>query len=148
MRRLDLPPVYFVLTIAAMLLLHAVVPLVQLIGWPGRLFGLVPMSVGVILAFKAERRFERAGTGVIPFTDATAVVEDGPFAYTRNPMYLGMMLFVLGLATALGSIITLLPPILLFYILHRRFVLREEAFMEERMGEPYRRYKGRVRRWL
>ena len=60
---------------------------------------------GVALAIAAERAFKRAGTAVLPFTEPSAVVTTGPFAFSRNPMYLGMMLCLVGWAILLGSLV-------------------------------------------
>jgi protein-S-isoprenylcysteine O-methyltransferase Ste14 len=147
-RAWDIPPLYFVVATALMIALHFVTPALRIVPWPWSLAGLVVMVAGVALAIMAERRFKRAGTAVRPFEPSTALVDSGPFRFTRNPMYLGMLLFLAGLFVLLGTLSPLLviPPFV--WLLHARFVVHEEAHMERHFGEHYLDYKRRVRRWL
>jgi protein-S-isoprenylcysteine O-methyltransferase Ste14 len=147
-RRLDLPPLYFLASGALMLLLHTRLPGPHLIAWPWRWLGLLPIVGGVALAVAGEHAFKRAGTAVLPFSEPSAVVTTGPFAFTRNPMYLGMVLCLVGWAVLLGTLVPVLVIPLFFAVIHYRFVLREESFMAERLGDAYATYKARVRRWL
>ncbi len=148
MRRLDLPPVYLLAAAAFMLLLQRWLPVLDLIGWPWRWLGLVPIAAGIALTIAGERAFARAGTAVVPFREPSALVTGGPFAFTRNPMYLGMVACLIGWALLLGSLSPFLVIPLFFALIHYRFVLREEPFMTERLGAAYIAYKARVRRWL
>lgn len=146
--KLEIPPVYFLSTGLAMLGLHRAMPIVQLLDWPWRWVGVLPILLGIALAIWGERQFKKAGTAVLPFSKPSALVTTGPFVFTRNPMYLGMMLCLLGWFLALGSLgpILVIPAFAL--LIHHRFVVREEAFMEQHFGDSYIAYKSRVRRWL
>ena len=75
------------------------------------------------------------------------IVTEGPYRYLRNPMYLGHLIFMLGLAVTLSSFAAL--ALLLVHIVwfHRR-VLGDEARLEARFGAPYLDYKARVKRWI
>ncbi|URK89329.1 isoprenylcysteine carboxylmethyltransferase family protein (plasmid) [Rhizobium sp. RCAM05350] len=76
------------------------------------------------------------------------MVEEGPYGFTRNPIYIGMFLGLIGLAVAFDSLwlIVLLVP---FYLVIRYGVVaREEAYLERKFGDVYLAYKARVRRWL
>lgn len=70
-----------------MLLLHLVLPGPQLLHWPWRWLALLPLIAGIALAITGERAFKRAGTAVLPFSEPSALVTTGPFAFTRKPMY-------------------------------------------------------------
>jgi protein-S-isoprenylcysteine O-methyltransferase Ste14 len=144
----DLPPAWFLGAGALMLALDQLLPLARLVPWPWTLLGALPIVAGIALALAAVRRFHRAGTPVRPFELSNALVTDGPFRFTRNPMYLGMMLVLLGLALLLGTLTPLLVLPAFFALIHLRFVRLEEAFLELHFGEAYRAYKERVRRWL
>ena len=146
--RLDIPPVYFVASALLMLLLQFGLPGPQLVHWPWRWLGLLPILGGVALAVAGERAFKRAGTAVLPFSEPSAVVTTGPFAFTRNPMYLGLVLCLLGWAVLLGSLVPFVVIPAFFALIHFRFVMREESFMAERFGQEYASYRERVRRWL
>ncbi|MGD8385312.1 MAG: isoprenylcysteine carboxylmethyltransferase family protein, partial [Lysobacterales bacterium] len=86
--------------------------------------------------------------GLVPFSPATTLVTGGLYRYTRNPMYLGMTLMLLGMALLLGSVTALAPVAGFARVIHKRFVLPEEAFLEKAFGQAYLDYKLRVRRWL
>jgi len=109
--------------------------------------GIVALS-GAALSIAAARLFRRRGTTVRPDRASSALVIDGPFRLTRNPMYVGLALFYLGIALGAQSLcaIILLPLVLL--IIRYGAIAHEEAFLERRFGKEYADYKRRVRRWL
>ena len=92
--------------------------------------------------------FRGVGTGIVPFDPATALVTGGLYRYTRNPMYLGMVLLLVGVAIALGSLGAWLPIPVFVWIIQARFIVGEERFLEQTFGESYVAYKRGVRRWL
>jgi protein-S-isoprenylcysteine O-methyltransferase Ste14 len=147
-RAWDIPPLWFALAIALMVALHGLVPIARLVAGPWRLAGVLPILAGLALAIWGERRFKRAGTAVRPFEPSSALVEDGPFRLTRNPMYLGLLLVLAGLWILLGTLGPLLVPPAFFWLLQARFVVHEEAHMERHFGARYLDYRRRVRRWL
>lgn len=119
--------------------------------WPGWLrFGAggMLMAGGAGLALWAAWLFQRAGTNIPTFRPALRPVFEGPYRFTRNPMYLGVTAFYAGLALAVASawMLLLLPPVLL--VMDRFVIAREEPYLDARFGQPYRDYKTRVRRWL
>ena len=144
----DIPPLWFAVALAAMLALHLALPLARLVFWPWRLAGFVPVVGGLALAVAGERCFARAGTAVRPFQPSTALVTAGPFRYTRNPMYLGLLLVLGGVWLLLGTLAPLVVLPMFFWLLHARFVLPEEGLMEHTFGAAYVDYRRRVRRWL
>jgi protein-S-isoprenylcysteine O-methyltransferase Ste14 len=105
------------------------------------LFGFALMAVSV-------RQFRQAGTSVIPGEPSTVLLEIGPYRFTRNPIYIGFVIFYFGLAIMLTSawMLMLLIPVLI--ILQRGVVEREEAYLQAKFGEAYRKYLARVPRWL
>lgn len=131
-----------------MITLHFTLPLATWITDPWRSIGFGVVVLGVLLVLQSARRFKRAGTGVRPFSEATTVVAEGAFRWTRNPMYLGMVVVTLGVATCLGSVSPFLLPGTLFFVLDRRFVRREEQFLRDSLGTAYDDYSTRVRRWI
>ncbi len=104
-------------------------------------------TAGTILFF-AFREMRRAGTNVNPELPATALVTQGPFQFTRNPLYLSLTLVYTGLAALVNTLWAfLLLPVLLF-IMQRGVIEREERYLEGKFGDSYTQYKARVRRWL
>ena len=100
------------------------------------------------IAFNSISRFIRAKTGVVPFSESTTLITEGFYKYTRNPMYVGMNSFLLGLLIILNNQLIFIFLIIFFFIVRNLFVIKEEVQMEETFGEDYLTYKGKVRRWL
>src|SRR5262245_2063995 len=103
-KRKILPPVWFLFSLFAMLLLHYAFPVARLVPPPYNRLGLTLVILGIAVAVFASNLFSRAGTPVVPFERSTALVTGGPFRYTRNPMYLSFVLMLIGLAILLGSL--------------------------------------------
>ena len=112
------------------------------------LVGLGLIGLGFLLAFNSIARFVRAKTGVVPFSESTTLITEGFYKYTRNPMYVGMNSFLLGLMLILQNPLNIFFLIIFFFIVRNMFVFKEEVQMEETFGEDYLIYKGKVRRWL
>ena len=112
------------------------------------LVGLVLIGLGFLLAFNSISRFIKAKTGVVPFSESTTLITEGFYKYTRNPMYVGMNSFLLGLMLILKNPLNIIFLIIFFFIVRNMFVLKEEVQMEETFGEDYLTYKRKVRRWL
>jgi protein-S-isoprenylcysteine O-methyltransferase Ste14 len=142
------PPVYFLTAIVVMILLHSFFPITHWLASPWNYLGIVFIVLGGILTIRSVVLFRRVGTQTHPGVKATALVHEGPFRFTRNPMYLGLIIILVGVAILLGSVSPLLVIPLMIWILHVKFILREEKWMENWFGEPYLDYKKKTRRWL
>lgn len=144
----ELPPVWLLVSLSAMLALHFGWPLGRWLVPPWTHAGWPILVVAAVLSGSSARRFLRAGTGVRPFTPASALVRGGAYRFTRNPMYVGLVGVTLGVAIVLGTIAPAIVPPLFFVLLDRRFVRAEEVFLRQRFGDDYDQYCRRVRRWL
>lgn len=113
----------------------------------GRALGGASLVLGVALNIAATRGFDRVGTPVRPMSPPRALVTDGVYRITRNPMYLGLALILAGSALALSSVWAALV-VLPFVLAMDRLIRREEAFLEDVFGDSYRAYRANVRRWL
>ena len=102
----------------------------------------------ILLAFNSISKFLKAKTGVVPFSESTTLITEGFYKYTRNPMYVGMNSFLLGLLIILNNPLNFIFLVVFFFIVRNMFVIKEEVQMEETFGEEYLTYKGKVRRWL
>ncbi|MGH6824920.1 methyltransferase family protein [Methyloceanibacter sp.] len=104
--------------------------------------------IGISLGALSVREFRRAGTSLVPGEPSTVLLDGGPYRFTRNPIYIAFVILYFGLAIMLTSawMLVLLIPVLL--ILQRGVVEREEAYLEAKFGEAYRKYQARVPRWL
>ena len=97
---------------------------------------------------RRANRFVRAGTNVNPMLPVTTLVTHGPFRVTRNPMYLGLSFFTLGLALLINMVWPALLPVPTIAVLQREVIAREERLLEAKFGDEYRAYRKRVRRWF
>jgi protein-S-isoprenylcysteine O-methyltransferase Ste14 len=110
--------------------------------------GGVACTAAVALAIWGRLAMARAGTDPNPFHPATALVVEGPFRFSRNPLYGSLTLFYLGLTLVVNALwpLVFLPAVL--FVIERGVVEREERYMERKFGDAYRAYRTRVRRWL
>ena len=142
------PPLIFVAGLAA----GGVAELVRSTSGPAWPISAAIAVAGVLafmaLAGAAVGRFRRAGTTENPFRPSTALVVDGPFRFTRNPMYLGMAALYVGLAFLLGIMWALLFLPFVLVAIDRLIIAREEPYLERKFGQDYVEYKKRVRRWI
>ncbi|QYK51848.1 MAG: isoprenylcysteine carboxylmethyltransferase family protein [Anaerolineales bacterium] len=116
--------------------------------WQQAAGGLV-FAAGFSLFAWCVSLFVRVGRGTLaPWDPTTALVAVGPYRYVRNPMISGVAAMLLGEAIYFGSVALLVWSVVFVTINHIYFVLSEEPGLEQRFGEPYRRYKSTVPRWL
>lgn len=147
MKKLN-PPAYLFVALGAMLALHGLVPIAQLIDFPWRLLGVVPLLLGAVLTVRALHLFRRHRTTAEPFRPSRILVTTGPFRITRNPMYLGILLIFSGIAGLLGTAAPWLVVLALGGVFDLLFIRPEERKMETQFGEAYKQYKTQVRRWF
>jgi protein-S-isoprenylcysteine O-methyltransferase Ste14 len=146
------PPAVPLLTIVLGLGLNRAWPISLGIGiseaeryWLG---GLIIVGAILGLGLWSVLLFRRGGQSENPWKPTIRIVDRGPFRFTRNPMYLQMVLVCIGVATILLNYWILVLTPVCGWVLHRFAILPEEAYLEEKFGEPYISYKDRVRRWL
>jgi protein-S-isoprenylcysteine O-methyltransferase Ste14 len=147
-KRIILPPTYLAIFLLTAVGLHFIQPVYQLISYPFTNIGVILVIVGLGLNYWADALFRKSNTTVKPQEKPTTLVTSGFFRFTRNPMYLGMVLMLLGEAVFLGSLITFIFPILFFVIIEWVFLPEEERNLEKAFGKSYISYKKKVRRWI
>jgi protein-S-isoprenylcysteine O-methyltransferase Ste14 len=145
------PPTLFLSALVAGIALEWLWPLGWFDGWPALArhgIGALLSAAGVALMASAMGLFRRAGTAIPPWEPTTALVTEGVYRFSRNPIYLSVVILYIGLALLFGagwSLILLVPAVA---ILQVAVIRREEAYLERRFGEAYRNYRARVRRWI
>jgi protein-S-isoprenylcysteine O-methyltransferase Ste14 len=143
------PPIAWALAFAAGLGLDWLYPLPFVpASVPGGWIGGAVFAAAFALAIWAIVTIRKAGTAVETVKPTTTIVASGPFRFTRNPIYLGMILGQIGLAIAFNSLWILVALVPFFFLLRYGVVAREEAYLERKFGDVYLGYKSRVRRWL
>lgn len=141
------PPLLAGVLLAAGIVLHFILPEARDTGWH-HIFGLLLTAGGVGLSFYAAAIFSARDTTKNPYGEPSTFVATPPYTFTRNPMYLGLAIALLGCAVFFDSIIMLLAPAVFYAAIDNIVIPREEETMLTRFGDQYREYKGRVRRWL
>lgn len=147
-RKQQLPPTYLVLGLIGIGLSHFLFPGPRLIGTPWRYLGIPVLLFGAAVTVQADALFKKLGTEIKPFKESRLVVVEGPFRFSRHPMYLGFMCILGGFAILAGTVVPLLIVPVMFWLLTVRFVLPEEKHMAQQFGHQYDRYRTRVRRWF
>jgi protein-S-isoprenylcysteine O-methyltransferase Ste14 len=143
------PPIAWALAVLAALALQWLMPLPFMpaavpSGWVG---GAV-FAIALALATWAIATITRAGSNVPTNMPTITIVDTGPYRFTRNPIYLGMFLGLVGLAIAFDSLWLLVALVPFALVIRYGVVAREEAHLERKFGHTYPRYRSRVRRWL
>ena len=142
------PPVVYLLTLLVAVGLNSLRPMSLLPrGW-GVVLGVAVIALGAAIMPAVVSRFRRAGTAFDPHKPASALITDGPYRLSRNPAYVALTLWYLGLGLVLNNAWILLLATVPVLVMDRCAIPREEQHLEERLGEEYLRYKARVRRWL
>jgi protein-S-isoprenylcysteine O-methyltransferase Ste14 len=142
------PPLIYAMPLYAGLLLHRRRPIRPLPPVLARPLGLGLIAAGGAIISSAFRTMRRAGNHPTPRVPVKAIVSSGPFAYTRNPMYLAMTLIYSGVTLLVDALwpALFLPVVLL--AIRLGVIEHEERYLERRFGEEYRSYKRSVRRWV
>lgn len=146
-RRL-MPPVYFLVTILLIAALHFSLPIATIIAAPWSYSGAVVIGAGFLLVIVAARQFQTHATAIRPFEESSALVTDGVYRFSRNPMYLGLIAILAGVAILLGTLNSFLPIPFFAFLIQQRFILREEAMLAGNFGDRYCDYRREVRRWI
>lgn len=148
MKQLHHPPVYFLLTTTLGVLIGHWVLLPFQFPSSIQLFSIFCFLWGSTMGVLSVILFKLQYTNVLPFSEATNLVQTGFYQFTRNPMYLGLLFIQTSILTAFTQPLTLIVIPLFWAILHFCFVLREEALLLEKFGDNYQRFLGKTRRWI
>jgi protein-S-isoprenylcysteine O-methyltransferase Ste14 len=143
------PPIWTLIYLLVAAGLSALSGWARVPGLPVVWAGVLLVVVGVALAVTAAMLFRREGTQLNPtsLTNRT-LVTSGPFRFTRNPMYLSLVIASLGIAIWIGAWPMLLAPVAIFATANWIHIPFEETKMRRQFGEVFDAYTRRVRRWL
>lgn len=148
--RVILPPLTIVPPLVAGLLLHFLGTQLSFFPewWIGHVVGWPLVVVGVLLVAWSKRTMVRGGEDPNPYEPTTAIVTTGPYARSRNPIYVSATVVYVGIAFVVNTVwpIILLP--LGIALLYYGVIAREESYLEKVLGDEYLKYKARVRRWI
>ena len=142
-----LPPILVLGLLILMAVLRALAP-GPLIRPPWPWLGLVPLLLGLGLLISGSGRFRKIGTNLKTFDEPGVLVTDGPFRFSRNPMYLGFLLLLLGVAAIMGAGTPFVGPLAFVLAAALWYIPFEERMMRAKFGEAYEAYSRKVRRWI
>lgn len=142
------PPLIYVMIFGLGVLLKQIVPLGFLPAMAARAAGLIFMGGGVLLLLWSNVLFRRFHTSMVPVKPATALVTDGAYRLTRNPMYLGLLCVYIAVALWFGVLWALILAPLVVLAVQRLAIAKEERYLERKFGDAYRAYRAQVRRWI
>jgi protein-S-isoprenylcysteine O-methyltransferase Ste14 len=134
--------------ILSQLLIGYVAPVQPILNETWQYIGVGLMLFGFAVILLVARGFRKNETTIIPDGQPSTLMENGIFAYSRNPIYFGMTIFLLGSALAVGHIWALVIVPVFVLLVQQIWIVKEEETLEAEFGQIYRNYKMRVRRWL
>ncbi|MDH4064169.1 MAG: isoprenylcysteine carboxylmethyltransferase family protein, partial [Acidobacteriota bacterium] len=141
------PPLIYALPLLAGLFLQWWRPL-HVVSAPFALVAGATCAVLGLVGIPAIVAFRRAGTSFLPWKTSTALVTNGPFRFTRNPMYLGMTLLYGGVSLWMNAAWPLFFLPIVLVVMNYGVIAREERYLTALFGEEYRAYCQQVRRWI
>ena len=142
------PPRIAALLIAVNLIIWLFSPPGTVLYFPYKLLGIVSAGGGFTIMMWAWFQFRKAGTAVCPTGKTTSIVRGGAYRIGRNPMYLGMLAMLTGMAFFMGSIQAFFAPAAFFIIMDKAFIPYEEEKLLDGFGYQYAEYMKSTRRWL
>jgi len=142
------PPLIYVAGFVLGLALERFLPVLVLPKIPSRVAAVLCIASGVPIAVWSVGLFHRVRISFVPIKPTTTLVIYGPYRFTRNPMYLGLVCVYLGIALWFGIFwaLILLPAVMA--LIQRYVIIREEQYLERKFGGEYLKYKADVRRWI
>ncbi|MCL4246465.1 MAG: isoprenylcysteine carboxylmethyltransferase family protein [Candidatus Dadabacteria bacterium] len=145
---LALPPLILLVFVACALAADRLHPLPFVSGSLRYVTGAILAALPFLIAGLAMREMSRAGTNIDVRKPATAIVTGGVYSFTRNPMYLSMVLILIAGAFLLNNLWLLIAVPVFVAVMQWGVIEREERYLEKKFGDVYTAYKSRVRRWL
>jgi protein-S-isoprenylcysteine O-methyltransferase Ste14 len=144
------PPLLMLLAAALMWTMQRWWPMAHWLSTPWNRIGLLPAAAGILIAAAAITQFRRSRTTLNPIEPSRAshLVTGGIFGFSRNPMYLGLVLLLIGWACWLGSATPWLVPPLFAILIYAAQIVPEERALEAVFGDAYVAYRHRVARWI
>ena len=144
------PPLVVMLISVAMAVSAWFIPAIQIGNNLQFAIGGIAIVLGLLVVALGARTFWRHHTTINPvdIEQASALVTDGIFRYSRNPMYVGFTIVLIGWAVCLAAPWALIGPLGFVFFINRFQIIPEERMMHSKFGDAYNGYRARVRRWV
>lgn len=148
MREQLITPILVGLITLLMLLLNWCFPLARFLHFPLNMAGILFLIPGFGLSMAGVSRISRAATTLHTFKQPLTLITDGPYHYSRNPIYLGLLLCLIGLWIGLGSLSSSIGILIFFMVSNTWYIPYEERMLTDQFGMAYLSYRAQVRRWF
>jgi protein-S-isoprenylcysteine O-methyltransferase Ste14 len=148
MKKRILPDDCFCTLLAFAILFHFIFPIKRIIPHPANFIGIAIVAIGIAMTLFVNLLLLKNGTSIKPYESPSLLVTSGLFKFSRNPLYLGMVIALFGVSIFLGSISPFIFSILFIIIVDRYFIPIEEEKLERNFGKEFNEYKKKVRRWI
>ena len=123
-------------------------PYERIIAFPNNLFGIALAIFSIFLGAKSFALFKKYKTNIKPDDKPLKFIKGGAYHYTRNPIYVSMLLLLLGIAIVVGKTIFFIGPAIFFALANFYFIPFEEKNLKKAFGKKYLEYKKEVGRWI
>lgn len=147
MKKLFIPPVILLLCFLLIILFFFLLPDLNLVPFPYNLSGIIVAFTGFIIMGKSRDLFRKHNT-TLAFEKSSYLISEGIFSKTRNPMYAGMFILLLGFGVCFMNVFSIATSFVFLLIIHLVFIPKEEKWMYDSFGQQYLDYKRQVRRWI
>jgi protein-S-isoprenylcysteine O-methyltransferase Ste14 len=142
------PPILTLLHIIAAFLLAWLIPLPLAVPSIVKYIGFALVVIGFLFGLGAVIAFRRARTTLDPYHPVSSIVTSGVYSFSRNPIYFGFLLMVIGIPLNAGTYWGVILAPIFILLCNKLIIEHEEAYLEKKFGETYTRYRSHVRRWV
>ena len=142
------PPLVFLSYLIGALVVSRIISFPTPWTFPLRIDGGLMVIAGFVLAGSAISQMRKANTSPDPRHTVAALVTSGPYRFTRNPIYLGFFLIYLGFTLLAGTLWGLIASPFLIWTLTSAVIPAEEAYLDGKLGNQYKEFRSRIRRWI
>jgi protein-S-isoprenylcysteine O-methyltransferase Ste14 len=143
----DLPPIWTLAAFFGSWIFAKILPIGTVPSYGVQLLGLVWIAIAILIVLWSAIYFKTNKTTIEPHNTPAALITKGPYRFTRNPIYLAMVIASAGFAMWCGAATALIPTVVLAIVLHRRFVMPEEKVLRETFGKAADDYIAKSKRW-
>lgn len=141
------PVLIFFFSALLAVLMEYLFPSLTLYHYPYNLLSIPFLIAAGVILFQTYILFKKNETTIHPFKKPTVLIQDGPFKYSRNPIYLSFLLLLLSLSLFLGNVLSLLGPVVFVLLMNVLIIIKEERTLETAFGDDYKQYKKVTNRW-
>lgn len=147
MKRLFIPPVFVLISVLLIVLFYFLYPNYNIIRFPFNLIGIFISFGGFVIMGKARELFKKHET-TLKIKTSSSMITEGVFSKTRNPMYVGFSLLLIGVSICFMNLFSMICPFVFILFMNVTFIPIEEKLMVQQFGNEYLDYKSKVRRWF